>query len=297
MSISISKQALVPITILLILALAACGPGTGTIPVPSLTPTSISTVTATPIPLAVSVNGQGFTVSEFEAELARYQQAQASLGNTVSHETATQAVSNDLIDTLLLEQGATASSFVVDDATLQARMEALTAQMGGADALTAWEATHGYSETEFRSALRLQIAAAWMRGQIAATVPGTAEQVHARQILFYNAVDAQQALGFLQSGVNFDELAAQYDPVTKGELGWFPRGYLPSAAIEDAVFALQPDQYTAVVQDETGFHILYLVERDPARQLSPDALLTLQERAVQNWLAQQKNQSTILLAP
>jgi peptidyl-prolyl cis-trans isomerase C len=297
MSISISKQVLVPITILLILALAACGPETATIPVPSLTPTSVSTATVTPLPLAVSVNGQGFTVSEFEAELARYQQAQASLGNTVSQETATQTVSNDLIDMLLLEQGAAASGFIVDDATLQARMDALAARMGGADAMSAWEAANGYSETEFRSALRLQIAAAWMRGQISASAPGTVEQVHARQILFYNAGDAQQALGFLQSGVNFDDLAAQYDPITKGELGWFPRGYLPSAAIEEAVFALQPDQYSAVVQDATGFHILYLVERDTARQLSPDALLTLKERAVQNWLAQQKNQSTILLAP
>jgi peptidyl-prolyl cis-trans isomerase C len=284
-------------TFILILALAACSSGTGTIPVPSLTPVSISTPTVTPVPLVVSVNGQGFTVSEFEAELARYQQAQASLGNTVSQETATQAVSNDMIDTLLLEQGATASGFIVDDTAVQARIDALAAQVGGADALNAWEAAHGYSDTDFRSALRFLIAAAWMRDQVAASVPGTAEQVHARQILFYNAGDAQQALGFLQSGVNFDDLAVQYDPVTKGELGWFPRGYLPSTVIEDTVFALQPDQYSTVVQDETGYHILYVVERDPARQLSPDALLVLQQRAVQSWLTQQKNQSTILLAP
>jgi peptidyl-prolyl cis-trans isomerase C len=297
MHLSISKRVLATLTILLVLTLAACAPGTVTISVPSLTPTLISTVTITPLPLAISVNGQGLTVSEFDAELARYQQAQEGLGNTVSQETATQAVSNDIIETLLLEQGAAASGFVVDDATVQSRMDALASQMGGPDKLAAWEAAHGYSETDFRSALRLQIAAAWMRGQIAASVPGTAEQVHARQILFYNAVDAQQALGFLQSGVNFDDLAAQYDPVTKGELGWFPRGYLPSAAIEDAVFALQPDQYSAIIQDETGFHILYLVERDPVRQFSPDALLTLQEHAVQSWLTQQKNQSTIILAP
>jgi peptidyl-prolyl cis-trans isomerase C len=298
MSLSISKRVLVPIAFLFAMALSACATGTGTIiPVPSLTPTLISTSTVTPVPLAVSVNGQGFTVPEFKAELARYQQAQASLGNTVNLDTATQAVADDLVDTLLLEQGATAAGYVVDDATVQARMDALVAQMGGVDKLTAWETAHGYTETDFSSSLRLQIAAAWMRGQIAASVPATAEQVHARQILFYNAVDAQQALGFLQSGVNFNDLAAQYDPVTKGELGWFPRGYLPSTVIEDAVFALQPDQYSAVIQDETGYHILYVVERDPARQLSPDALLALQERAVQSWLTQQKNQSTIVVTP
>jgi parvulin-like peptidyl-prolyl isomerase len=80
-------------------------------------------------------------------------------------------------------------------------------------------------------------------------------------------------------------------------LGGFPRGYLPSQAIEDAVFALRPGQFSAIIQDETGYHILYLVERDPARLLSPDALLTLQERAVQNWLTQLRDQSSILFTP
>jgi len=219
------------------------------------------------------------------------------LGNTVSLETATQAVLNDMVDTLLLGQAAAAYGLVVDDATVQIRVDALAAQVGGPDALAAWESAHGYTDADFRSALRRQIAAAWMRDQIAASVSSTAEQVHVKQILLYNADDAQQALGLLQAGWNFDDLAARYDPVTKGELGWFPRGYLPAPAIEDAAYALQPGLYSAIVQDETGYHLLYVVERDPARLLSPDALLTLQERAVQSWLTQRRNESTILIEP
>ncbi|MFA5872902.1 MAG: SurA N-terminal domain-containing protein [Anaerolineales bacterium] len=277
------------------LALAACGLDLE--PAPVLTPTPIPTPTETPVPLAVSINGEDITAAEFEAELARYQQAQAGLGNTVSLDTATQAVLNDMIDTLLLGQGAAAYGLGVDDATVQSRIDALAAQVGGLDALAAWESAHGYTDADFRAALRRQIAAAWMRDQIAASVSSTAEQVHVKQILLYNAGDAQQALGFLQAGWNFDDLAAQYDPVTKGELGWFPRGYLPAPAIEDAAYALQPGQYSAIVQDETGYHLLYVVERDPTRLLSPDALLTLQERAVQSWLTQRRNESTILFAP
>ncbi|MBE3119539.1 MAG: SurA N-terminal domain-containing protein [Candidatus Atribacteria bacterium] len=289
------KKFLAPITFLFALALAACGVDLGLAPTP--TPTPIPTPTETPIPLAASVNGESITIAEFEAELARYQQAQASLGNTVSLETATQAVLNDMIDTVLLAQAAAAYGLVVDDATVQSRVDALAAQVGGPDALAAWESAHGYTDADFRSALRRQIAAAWMRDQIAASVSSTAEQVHVKQILLYNADDAQQALGFLQAGWNFDDLAARYDPVTKGELGWFPRGYLPAPAIEDAAFALQTGLYSAIVQDETGYHLLYVVERDPARLLSPDALLTLQERAVQSWLTQRRNESTILIAP
>jgi len=289
------KKFLAPITFLFALALAACGLDLGLAPTP--TPTPIPTPTETPIPLAASVNGESITIAEFEAELARYQQAQANLGNTVSLETATQAVLNDMVDTLLLGQAAAAYGLVVDDATVQIRVDALAAQVGGPDALAAWESAHGYTDADFRSALRRQIAAAWMRDQIAASVSSTAEQVHVKQILLYNADDAQQALGLLQAGWNFDDLAARYDPVTKGELGWFPRGYLPAPAIEDAAYALQPGLYSAIVQDETGYHLLYVVERDPARLLSPDALLTLQERAVQSWLTQRRNESTILIEP
>ena len=297
MAPSTSKPLFAPILFFFTLALAACGLDLGPAPAPTATPTLVPTPTETPVPLAVSVNGEGITAAEFEAELARYQQAQASLGNTVSLETATQVVLTDMVDTLLLEQAAAAYGLIVDDATVQSRIDALAAQVGGSDALAAWESAHGYTGAAFRSALRRQIAAAWMRDQIASSVSSTAEQVHVKQILLYNADDAQQALGFLQAGWNFDDLAAQYDPVTKGELGWFPRGYLSSPAIEDAAFALQPGQYSSIVQDETGYHLLYVVERDPAHLLSPDALLTLQERAVQSWLVQRRNESTIIYAP
>jgi peptidyl-prolyl cis-trans isomerase C len=286
---------LVAETIIVTLALTACGLNPTPVSIPTLTP--VPTLTETPVPPAVSVNGEGISAAEFDAELARYQQAQASLGNTVSLETATQAVRNDFVDTLLLKQGASADNFVVDDATVQSRIDALAAQVGGMDALVAWESAHGYTDTDFRTALRRQVAAAWMRDQIVASIPPTAEQVHVKQILLYNEGEAQQALGYLQAGWNFEDLAAQYEPVTKGELGWFPRGYLSSPAIEDAAFALQPGQYSAIIQDETGYHILFVVERDPTRLLSPDALLTLQERAVQNWLTQRRNESTILFAP
>jgi peptidyl-prolyl cis-trans isomerase C len=291
---------LVPLTFFLTLTLSACvipvGGGLDLAPA-TPTPTPSPTPTATPIPLAVSVNGEGITVPEFEAELARYQQAQTSLGNTVSLETATKTVSDEFIDTLLLEQGAAANGYRVDDAALQNRIDSLAAQVGGPDALTAWQTAHGYTDAEFRSDLRRQMAAAHMRDQITASVPTTAEQVHVKQILLYNAEDAQNVLDKLQNGADFNTLASQYDSAGNGELGWFPRGYLLEPAIETAAFALQPGKYSAIIQTQVGYHILMLVEHDPAHPLSPDALLTLQERAIQDWLTQRRNESTILFAP
>jgi peptidyl-prolyl cis-trans isomerase C len=293
------KRILLLLAILLTLILTACAiPSAGDLnPEPTITPTITSTPTITPIPLKVSVNGEGITVAEFEAELARYQQAQIALDNSVNLKVATQTVLDDLINTLLLAHGAATNGLAVDEAAVQSRMDALAAQVGGPAALKTWETAHGYTETDFRSDLHRQMDAARMRDQITASVPTTAEQVHVKQILLYNSDEAQKALGYLKAGMDFNELAAQYAPLTKGELGWFPRGYLPDAAIEQAAFALQAGEYSDIIQTEAGYHILFVVERDPAHQLSPDTLLTLQERAVQGWLTQQRNESTILFAP
>jgi len=219
------------------------------------------------------------------------------LGNTVSLDKATKAVRDEFIDSLLLEQAATTNGYKVDDAALQNRIDSLDTQIGGPDKLTAWETAHGFTDADFRTDLRRQMAAALMRDKVTASIPATADQVHVKQILLYNAEAAQQALGYLKSGWNFNDLAAQYDPVTKGELGWFPRGYLSDSAIEIAAFALQPGQYSDVIQTQAGYDILFLVERDPVHLLSPDALLTQQEHTVQNWLTQQRNKSKILFAP
>ena len=293
-------RVLAHLSIFLILTLSACAvPGSLNLApaTPTLTPTLSPTPTITPIPLAVSVNGEGVPMAEFNAELTRYQQAQTALGNPVSLETATKAVSDEYIDILMLAQAGAAKGYTVDDAALQSRIDSLDAQIGGSDKLTAWETAHGYTDADFRTDLRRQMAAAYMRDQIAASVPTTAEQVHVKQILLYNADEAQQALGYLKSGKNFNDLAAQYDPVTKGELGWFPQGYLSDTTIEAAAFALQPGQYSDVIQTQAGYDILYLVARDPAHPLSPDARLTLQEHAMQKWLTQRRNESKILFAP
>lgn len=49
-----------------------------------------------------------------------------------------------------------------------------------------------------------------------------------------------------------------------GKLGWITRGSWP-AALEEAVFALQPQQLSAVVQGPGGLHIFYANEVQPER--------------------------------
>jgi hypothetical protein len=52
-----------------------------------------------------------------------------------------------------------------------------------------------------------------------------------------------------------------------------------------------------VIPGEVGFHIIKTLEIQADRPLSPDALLALQNRALIDWLASHRQQSSIILAP
>jgi peptidyl-prolyl cis-trans isomerase C len=257
---------------------------------PTISPTPEPT--ATPVPLAAVVNGEALTLAEFEAELARYTADQPQSGTNLAT-TPQQVVLDALVDEILLAQAAREKSFTVDDAALQARIDNLSNQLGGQQALLDWMAAHGFDEAGFRLALRRSLEAAWMRDQITAGVGTTAEQVHARQILLYNLDQANQVYSQLQSGNDFAAMAADFDPQTQGDLGWFPRGYLTQPTLDEAAFSLEPGQYSQVIETELGFHILQVIEKDSQRNLTPDARLKLQVLAIQEWLSQHRSQSTI----
>lgn len=292
--------------ILLIILLAACNGDTTVSPTPLISePTASSTPppeiptdtppppTQTPEPLKALINGVPLTLAEYEAELERFLASQAESGTNLATEEAAAWVLDTLIDSYLLAQAARDAGFMVDEASVQTRMDMLAAQLGGQQALMDWMAAHGYSEAEFRQALAREIEAAWMRDQIAAGVPETADQAHARQILLYNSEQAEQVFALLQGGQDFAALAEDYDAVTGGDLGWFPRGYLFSSAVEEAAFNLEPGQYSGVIETPMGFHIVQLIERDPQHPLSRDARQVLQLQVLRNWLAEHRNQSDI----
>jgi len=264
---------------------------TGTTPAPASLTASPSPIQPTPTPpaLAARVNGATITLPEYQAELARYK---AATGKDLTSEEQ-KRVLDDLIDQTILAQAAAEKGFVVDDATLKEHMTKLSTSLGGEQPLAAWISAHGYTDDSFQAALIRSISAAWMRDQVIAAVPQTAEQVHARQILLFTADEANNAYAQLQSGKDFATLAANYNPVTEGDLGWFPRGYLLDSKLEEAAFNLQPGQYSTVIQTPTGFHILLVIERDPNRPLEPDALQALQGQALQKWLEARRSQSQI----
>ena len=276
--------------LILIIALTSCSgsadsPPTGTAtPVPpTRTPFPPS---PTPIPTAAVVNGELITLAAYQEELARYQ---AAVNRELTEEDR-QIVLQDMIYQTLLAQGAAAEGFQVSEEELDQRLSNLET---GSLSLQDWLAGNGYTEESFRANLKRSLEAAWMRDQILAEVPTKAEQIRAQQILFYERNLAESVDDTIRSGANFDQLAAQYDPQTRGDLGWFPRGYLTLPALDEILFALEGGDITEIIETEIGYHIIKVIEKDQDRPLDPAVRLVLQEQALQDWLDRRWKLSTI----
>lgn len=283
-----NSVSLLSLSIILLISLSACGQKGQEQPA-----ATAAAATPTEEPMAVRVNGSGITIEEFQNEQLRLKDAQAITGEALSEEEQIDLILSELVGQVLLAQSANSEGYFVDEATLQAHMDELIAQVGGSEQFMAWLQTNHYDESSFRQTLSRQLAAAWMRDKIIASVPTSTEQVHARQILVGDRATADSLYQQLQAGSDFAILANRYDALTGGELGWFPCGYLYLKAIEDAAFALNAGQYSAVIESEYGYHIVQVMERSENQPLSTEALHVLQEQAVQDWIDAQWASSTI----
>ncbi len=240
-----------------------------------------------------TVNGEGISAESYNTNLALYRAAQTQTGTLLATEDVEQVVLDDLINRLLLAQGARAAGFTAADATVDERLSTVIEQAGGQQAFDAWLITQGFTPESFRQELKLEIEAGHMRAEIAAGVPTTAEQVEARQILLNDEFQAERLLDQLENGTPFETVVQNNDPQRLGTLGWFPRGYLLQPEVEEAAFALQPGEHSRVIQSALGYHLIEIIDRDPARPLSPQARLALQLKAVEDWLQTQRAQSAI----
>ena len=128
----------------------------------------------------------------------------------------------------------------------------------------------------------------------------TAERVHARHILLATTgkSDAEKAkikakaddlLKQLRAGGDFAALAQKNseDPGSAskgGDLGWVVRGQMVKE-FEDTTFALKPKEISNVITTQYGFHIIQVLEKEPAHlktldEVKPDILTAIRSQSV-----------------
>ena len=294
-------KTIVFLLVALLLVLQACTPSENS-PIPvsdsqASPPADIPTAaplppSPTPPPLAATVNDESILLSDYEDELQRLQAALEATQRSMPPEEQHEIVINNLIDQILLAQ---AVAFLVDDQALQSHFDAAISGAGGEEQFNTWLSENHFTEESFKRALRTTIAAAWQRDEIINQVPENAEQAHVQQILLLDETTANQVHQQLVNGANFNSLALQYDPVTGGDLGWFPRNYITQIAIEEAAFNLEPGQFSDVITTDFGYHIIQVIAMDNNHPLSPDARRDLQHQTLEDWLAQKRKDSDIAI--
>jgi peptidyl-prolyl cis-trans isomerase C len=243
----------------------------------------------TPIPAAAIVNGERLPLSWFENELAQYLIAQEAAGQPVEDiASARTIVLDDLVDQFLLAQAAQEAGITIEDDEVQDRVDNLRAELD----LDSWMQEWGYTNESLVQSLKWQMLAIKQRDEIIKLVPERAVQVELQQIFAYTETGARNAVGSLNAGTPFEEVAFVYDPAAGGYLGWVPEGYLLIPALEETAFSLPVGEYSGIIESEIGYHIVKVLAREE-RPLSQDALLTLQRQALHNWLADKRESSTI----
>jgi parvulin-like peptidyl-prolyl isomerase len=284
------------------LAMAACGssgpaPARPSVPTATAKPGQANVVQPTAVPQgpAAIVNGQEIPMAVYarEVELRKAGLIQRGIDVNTPQGQAQLAQEKQLaldgmIDDMLIAQEAAKQGVAVTDAEVDAALQEIIKQIGSQAAFEQLLQKSGQTLADARTLQHTQMLNNKMRDRVVGTIQA-AEQIHARHILVDSQATAQALLAQIQAGADFGQVAQQSsrDTLTKangGDLGWFARGTLVSKELEDAAFALQPGQISNVVQSAFGYHIVQVLERDPARKLEGQQLLKVQQQAMENWL-------------
>lgn len=101
---------------------------------------------------------------------------------------------------------------------------------------------------------------------------GTPEQIEARHILLTTREEAEAMMLRLDGGGDFAELAKEYSQDTAsaeqgGALGFFTRGKMVPE-FDEAAFKLAPGQRSGIVETSFGFHIIEVLNRQEAKEVT-----------------------------
>ncbi len=242
-----------------------------------------------------TVNGQELSYADFEVRFAAeqalfQQQPDYDLSTTAGQQALARFRSgllDRMIDEMLIEQIVVAMELTIDESELQSAAEAQAAQTG--------------QELSFAlQQVKNDMYAEIVMEAITADLDRVQPQVHVKQILAADIDQANAALAELESGAAWDQVAAKYSidaSVTEdgGDLGFIPAGVMPPA-FDDAAFALEPGEYSGVVESETGIHIILLVEESDSLSVPDTYWQAVQQQTFTDWLASYREASTILLA-
>jgi parvulin-like peptidyl-prolyl isomerase len=96
------------------------------------------------------------------------------------------------------------------------------------------------------------------------------EMVHALQIMVETREEAEELLSEIKGGADFSDLASIHsispDSARGGDLGFFSREEMPPDF--EIAFDMEPGELSDVMESPYGFHILKVLEKSPAKDMT-----------------------------
>ena len=214
---------------------------------------------------------------------------------------------NDVIDNLVtiavIKAQVRERNITASDAEVEQQMKQLAAGFPSAEEFQKALATQGLTEADLRGSIKETIAMQKVIDSATRDIPpvtdadmekfytdnpdkfAVGERVRAAHILLQipqDATDAQEAelkkelerirFEIEAETISFADAAAKYSQdentaANGGTLGILARGSLPKS-FEDVIFNMKPETITPVLESQAGYHILKLLELQPAGKIS-----------------------------
>jgi peptidyl-prolyl cis-trans isomerase C len=296
-------------------------------PAPGGTAAAVKPVPAELPDVVARVNDVAISRADFERAV---QNLEGSAGGPVpatERDRVFRRVLDDLIGYRLLAQETDRRKVTVSDADVDSQLEKIRQQFPTPDAFTRTLAQQQLTLDELRENTRQrleiekllaeeigkkvsvtdeQVQAFYKENPQAFQLP---EQVRASHILIRAEADADAAaktaararaesvLKMARSGKDFAALAKEYsqDPgsaAAGGDLGLFGQGQMVGP-FNDAAFSLAPGTISDIVETEFGYHIIKVVDKQPARPVPLDEARPRIETHLQQVNRQRETQSFV----
>ena len=157
------------------------------------------------------------------------------------------------------------------------------------------------SDSEYREIIAAGMIANFIHQYLAEIMPTVAEQIHVHSMLLETEKEAEQVKARLEAGEDFAAIARQLslDAASRengGDLGWVPQGVL-TPQLEYNAWELEPgtisdpmiyyDMNNPENVEPIGYYIIWVSERAEAREVAEEYIPTLQNKLLDEWLAQE----------
>jgi len=287
-------------------------------------PTVFAEKAASEVTLA-KVNGVVITQEDLNRELDNARARMQQLGTPqegLSVDVMKAEVLENLIKRELLYQKSKETGIVVDEATIDARIDSVKQRFPGDSEFQAALAEKGMSEKELRAQIKEGLAIReLLEHQVIEkiVVPDKEirayfdenpdyfkqpERYHTRHILVTveeGADDARKAEARkkiegiqkrLEKGEDFAALAKEYSDCPSkekgGDLGYVSKGQMVKP-FEDAVFALKPGERSGIVETKFGYHLIEVLEIQPPGDVPYDSV----KGQIEAFLKRQKSEKAL----